>query len=83
MTLPPADQLALQRNFAESVPEDPIKAAEETTSMLISKQLQQRESAIRTALKQPNLTSEQLTSLLGEAQEIQGLLKNLRQRFIR
>lgn len=83
MTLPPNEQLALQRNFAEAVPEDPIKAAEETTSMLISKQLQQRESAIRTALKQPNLTTEQLTSLLGEAQEIQGLLKNLRQRFIR
>lgn len=83
MTLEPADQLALQRNFTEEVPEDPIKAAEETTSMLISKQLQQRESAIRTALKQPSLTSEQLTSLLGEAQEIQGLLKNLRQRFIR
>jgi DNA primase len=83
MTLPPADQLALQRNFAESIPHDPIKAAEETTSMLISKQLQQRESAIRTALKQPNLSVENLTSLLEEAQEIQGLLKNLRQRFIR
>lgn len=83
MTLPPADQMALQRNFAEALPENPIKAAEETSSMLISKQLQQRESAIRTALKQPNLTSEQLTSLLAEVQEINLLLKNLRERFIR
>ncbi|MFC4994483.1 DNA primase [Rubritalea tangerina] len=83
MTLPPAEQMALQRNFAEALPANPIQAAEETTNMLISKNLQQREAAIRTALKQPNLTSEQLTTLLAEAQEIQGLLKNLRQRFIR
>ncbi|MFC5049161.1 DNA primase [Rubritalea spongiae] len=83
MTLPPADQKALQRNFAENLPDNPIKAAEETSSMLISKQLQQREAAIRTALKQPNLNAEQLTNLLAEAQEINSLLKNLRQRFIR
>lgn len=83
MTLPQYDQLALQKNFAEALPENPIKAAEETTNMLISKQLQQREAAIRSALKQPNLPAEELTSLLAEAQEIQSLLKNLRQRFIR
>lgn len=83
MNLPPSEQLVLQKNFAETVPEDAIKAAEQTTSMLISKQLQHREAAIRTALKQPNLTTEELTTLLGEVQEIQSLLKNLTQRFIR
>jgi DNA primase len=83
ITLTPSDQMALQRNLAEALPENPIRAAEETSSMLISKQLQQRESAIRTALKQPNLSSEQLTEMLAEVQEINRLLKNLRERFIR
>lgn len=83
ITLPPADQLALQRNFAKVLPDDPIRAAEETMSMLIAKQLQRREAVIRTALKQPALSAEQRTAYLSEIQELQGLLKNLPQRFIR
>ena len=82
-SLPANEQAALQRTFSENTPKDPIKAAEETTNMLLSKHFQQRESIVRTAMKQPNLPAEELMALLKEAQELQELFKNLSQRFIR
>lgn len=83
MTLETADQMALQRCSTEMPPPDAVKAAEETSSMLINKHLQRRESAIRAALKQPNLAPDELKSLLTQAQQIQQLLRNLGQRYIR
>lgn len=83
MSLPESDQMALNRTLTEHPPQNPIKAAEETTTMLISKDLQQREAAIRSALKQPNIGPGQLNDLLTQATEINLLLKNLNQRFIR
>ncbi|WP_018971182.1 DNA primase [Rubritalea marina] len=82
-SLPDDERSALQRTLSETTPSDPIKAAEETTNMLLSKHFQQREAVIRTAMKQSNLPPEELMALLQEAQEIQELLKNLSQRFIR
>lgn len=83
MTLDTADQLAIQRLLHQERPDTPLRAAEETTAMLINKHLQKREAAIRAALKQPHLTSDELTRLLSETKQIQSLLKNLSQRFIR
>lgn len=77
------DQLALRQVLTHEVPPDPVRAAEETTAMLVSTHFQQKEAAIRARLRQPNLPTEEMVSLMNEAKELQEILQNLQQRFIR
>ena len=77
------DQMALRQILAVETPSDPILAAEETTAMLVSTHFQKQEAAIRARLRQPNLSSEEMIHLMNEAKELQHILKNLQQRFIR
>ena len=51
--------------------------------MLVSTHFQNKEAAVRARLRQPDLGPEQMVSLMNEAKELQDILKNLQQRFIR
>jgi len=77
------DQMALRKVLTHSPPDYPVRAAEETTAMLVSTHFQNKEAAIRAQLRQPNLTAESMIHLMNEAKELQTILKNLQQRFIR
>ncbi len=77
------DQMALRKVLNYESPDDPIRAAEETTAMLVSTHFQNKEASIRSQLKQPNLGPEEMIALMNEAKELQEILKNLQQRFIR
>ncbi|MBT8044304.1 MAG: hypothetical protein KJO79_05075, partial [Verrucomicrobiae bacterium] len=77
------DQLALRQVLTHESPENPVRAAEETTAMLVSTHFQNKEAAVRAKLSQPDLGPEQMVALMNEAKELQDILKNLQQRFIR
>jgi DNA primase len=77
------DQMALRQVINHKTPDDPVRAAEETTAMLVSTYFQKKDAAIQSQLRQPNLDTEKMIALLKEAKELQDILKNLQQRFIR
>lgn len=77
------DQLALRCILEHDTPQDTLRAAEETTAMLVSTHFQNKEAVIRAKLRQPDLASEHMIALLNEIKELQDILKNLQQRFIR
>ena len=82
-SLEPDDQQALRNTLAQDTPNSPVRAAEETTAMLVNTHFQNKEAAVRARLRQPDLGPEQMVALLNEAKELQDILKNLQQRFIR
>jgi len=77
------DQIALRKVLHHETPDNAVRAAEETAAMLVSTHFQNKEAAIRSQLKQPNLKPDEMISLMNEAKELQNILKNLQQRFIR
>ena len=77
------DRLALNHAMSDPLPENVLEATQETVTMLLNTHLQKRESAIRAALKRTDLSTEEMTSLLLEAQEIASLLRGTSERFIR
>lgn len=77
------EKLALQARFTESLPEAPEQAAQDTVSMLLSSHLQKRETSLRAQMRTPSISSEKLMEMMREVQEIQTLLKNVEQRYIR
>ena len=77
------DKLALRSSLAQESPDNPVRAAEETTSMLISTHFQNKEASIRARLQEPNIGAEEMVALMNQAKELQDILKNLQQRFIR
>jgi DNA primase len=77
------DQLALRNVMTQETAGNPVRAAEETTAMLVSTHFQNKEAAVRAKLRQPDLGPEQMVALMNEAKELQDILKNLQQRFIR
>ncbi|MGB0774532.1 MAG: DNA primase, partial [Akkermansiaceae bacterium] len=77
------DQLAMRDLNVREIPTEPVRAAEETTAMLVSTHYQQKEASIRAKLRQPDLGPEQMVALMNEAKELQHILRNLQQRFIR
>lgn len=81
--LEPADQQALRDTLNQDAPDNPVRAAEETTAMLVSTHFQNKEAAVRARLRQPDLEPEEMVRLMNEAKELQDILKNLQQRFIR
>jgi len=82
-TLQPPETLALQQTLAYRVPEDVIQAATEAASMIINSHYQREEAAVRAALSQPGLSPEQFKYLLERTKELQDILKNLTNRYIR
>ena len=82
-SLEPDDQQALRNSLAQDTPNSPVRAAEETTAMLVNTHFQNKEAAVRARLRQPDLGPEQMVALMNEAKELQDVLKNLQQRFIR
>jgi DNA primase len=82
-TLPPADTLALQQTLSYRTPENIEKALMDTTNMIINSHYQREESAVRAALSQPGLSREQITLLMERTKELQDILKNLTNRYIR
>lgn len=82
-SLKPDDQQALRETMTRDIPESPVRAAEETTAMLVNTHFQNKEAALRAKLRQPDLGPEQMVALMNEAKELQDILKNLQQRFIR
>lgn len=83
LNLSEPERQGLATPLTEALPENILSATQETTSMLINSHLQRRDSAIRSAMRQPNLTKEEKQDLLTEAQEIANLLQGLSQRYIR
>ncbi|MCP5534969.1 MAG: DNA primase [Akkermansiaceae bacterium] len=77
------DQWALRDVLTRDTPGNPVRAAEETTAMLVSTHFQNKEAAIRAKLRQPDLGPERMIALMNEAKELQEILRNLQQRFIR
>ncbi|MFK7909840.1 MAG: DNA primase [Akkermansiaceae bacterium] len=77
------DQIALRLILEQETPPNAVRAAEETTAMLVSTHFQNKEAAIRAKLRQPDLSSEHMVALMNEAKDLQDILKNLQQRFIR
>ena len=82
-SLNPDDQLTLRNTQIRETPDNPVRAAEETTSMLVGTHFQNKEAAVRAKLRQPDLETDQMVALMNEAKELQEILKNLQQRFIR
>lgn len=82
-TLSAEDQLALRSSLTQDAPQHPVRAAEETTAMLVSTHFQNKEAAIRARLREPNLGPEEMVALMNQAKDLQDILKNLQQRFIR
>lgn len=83
LTLPEADQLALERTFTTDLPVDPRKAAEEASNLLLASHFQKKESTLRAQLADPHLPADQLIPLLQEVKDLQEFLRNLDSRFIR
>jgi len=77
------DQLALRLTLNGETPENPVRAAEETTAMLVSTHFQNKDASIRSRLREPNLGPEEMIALMNQAKDLQDILKNLQQRFIR
>ncbi|NWK56354.1 DNA primase [Verrucomicrobiaceae bacterium N1E253] len=77
------DQLALRKVLTHSAPGDPVRAAEEATAMLVNTHFQQKEAALRAQLRQPNLPPDDMIALMNEIKDLQSILQNLQQRFIR
>ncbi len=77
------DQLALRSSLTQEPPVNPVRAAEETTAMLVSTHFQNKEASIRARLRDPDLGSEEMIALMNQAKDLQDILKNLQQRFIR
>jgi len=77
------DQLALRTALNGDTPENPVRAAEETTAMLVSTHFQNKDASIRARLREPNLGPEEMIALMNQAKDLQDILKNLQQRFIR
>jgi len=77
------DQLALNKVLYYESPKDPVRAAEETTAMLVSTHFQKKEASIRARLRQSDLAPDEMVRLMNEAKDLQAILKNLQQRFIR
>ena len=77
------DQIAVRRVLEQETPPDPVRAAEETTAMLVSTHFQNKEAAVRAKLRQPDLSPEHMVALMNEAKDLQDILRNLQQRFIR
>ena len=82
-TLNPADTLALQQTLSYRVPEDVILATTEASAMIINSHYQREEAAVRAALSQPGLAPDQFKYLLERTKELQDILKNLKNRYIR
>ena len=51
--------------------------------MLVSTHFQNKEASIRARLREPNLGAEEMVALMNQAKDLQDILKNLQQRFIR
>ncbi len=77
------DQLAVRNALVGETAENPVRAAEETTAMLVSTHFQNKEASIRARLREPNLGPEEMVALMNQAKELQEILRNLQQRFIR
>lgn len=82
-TLAPPDRDALLKTLAYRIPEDPVRAATEASNMLINIHFQNKESALRAALSQPDLSDEEVIAYQRELIDLQKILSNLSQRFIR
>ena len=82
-TLEPADKIALQQTLSYRTPEDIQKATLEGINMIINSHYQREEAAVRAALAQPGLSSEQINHLMQRTKELQEILKNLTNRYIR
>ena len=72
-TLSQPDQLALLQTFSEDPPDQPLLAAEETVTLLLSSYFQKKESALRAQLADPNLPVDQMIPLMEEVKELQFL----------
>ncbi len=83
LTLNQPDKLALQSNFSEQLPENPEQAARDTVTMLLASHLQKRETSLRAQMRNPNLLAADMIEMMKEVQEIQLLLSNIDQRYIR
>lgn len=77
------DSLALQALFSRLDFDKPLQAVEDSCSMLLSAHYQHKEVALRSKLRHPNLSPEELAQTLRQITSIQELLKELPQRFIR
>ena len=55
----------------------------DATNMIINSHYQREESAVRAALSQPGLSRAQITLLMERTKELQDILKNLTNRYIR
>ncbi len=77
-----ADRLALARETSslDGVTVDGLQAAEQALALLSGTVLQRRDAAVKSELKQPDLTAERLLELLHEAKEISELLRGIGQR---
>lgn len=82
-TLSPADTLTLQKTLSYRTPDNIERAVMDTTNMIINSHYQREESAVRAALSQPGLGSEQIAILMQRTKELQDILKNLTNRYIR
>ncbi len=82
-TLEPSDTLALQQTLSYRTPENIEKAVMDTVNMIINSHYQREETAVRAALSQPGLSKEQITYLMERTKELQNILKNLTNRYIR
>lgn len=74
--------LALDATFAEEGTDDPANQAETAMARLMAKALMKRDARIKAELGEPGLSSERLTELLIEANEVKSLLKGIGQRFV-
>jgi DNA primase len=82
-TLQPADTLALQQTLSYRTPKNIEQDVIDATNMIINSHYQREESAVRAALSQPGLSREQVTLLMERTKELQDILKNLTNRYIR
>ena len=82
-TLEEGDRLALEQTFSQDLPSDLKKASTETTSLLLATYFQKKEASLRAQIGDPNLSSEQIMSLLQEIKDMQEFLSSLDSRFIR
>lgn len=77
LSLGPREQLALNVAMRE-VPthvDEGLQSAEQALSMLSAIVLQKRDTAVKAALKEPNLSPQRMKELLEEAKEIASLLR--------
>ena len=82
-TLQPADTLALQQTLSYRTPKNIEQDVMDATNMIINSHYQREESAVRAALSQPGLSRAQITLLMERTKELQDILKNLTNRYIR